>query len=132
MIRALSLILFVAMISCTSQKANVLEQTTVAPIITFDQETIDIGQIKRGDKKDIVYDFTNTGNADLIIELITACKCTSTDWTRGVIAPGGRGQISVTFDSKDQARGPLKKTIDIISNTDPIVMECFFEGVIVE
>lgn len=130
--RALSFIFVLSLLSCSAKQANVLEQPSIAPVITFDEETINIGEIKRGEKRDIVYNFTNTGKTDLIIELITACKCTSTDWTRGKIAPYGRGQISVTFDSKDQARGPLKKTIDIISNTDPIVMECFFEGVIVE
>jgi hypothetical protein len=38
----------------------------------------------------------------------------------------GRGEISVTFDCKDQIWGVLKKTIDIVSNTDPIVAEVYF------
>ena len=122
--------IILTLISCSGTKAKIVENNAPVPIITFDQETIDIGIVKRGEKRDILFNFTNTGTIDLEIELITACKCTSTDWTHGKIAPGGRGKISVTFDSKDQVHGELKKTIDIISNTDPIVAECFFIGVI--
>jgi hypothetical protein len=131
MSRFLLSFIIIAFISCSGTKHKVSNNTTLVPVITFDKETIDIGEIKRGEKRDITFNFTNTGGSDLEIELITACKCTSTDWTRGKIVPGGRGKISVTFESKNQAQGELKKTIDIISNTDPIVAECFFRGVIV-
>lgn len=130
MSRFLPYFIVLTIVSCGTTKTKVQDSNTLVPIITFDQETIDIGTVIKGEKRDLVYSFTNTGNADLEIELITACKCTSTDWTRGKIAPGERGKISVTFDSKNQAKGKLKKTIDIICNTDPIVAECFFIGVI--
>jgi len=124
----LFIVLFLA--GCGTAKTKVQQSAESVPVITFDQKTIDIGTVKKGEKRDIVFDFINTGNADLEIELITACKCTSTDWTRGKIAPGESGKISVTFDSKNQSKGKLKKAIDIICNTDPIVAECFFVGFI--
>ncbi|MBT8231864.1 MAG: DUF1573 domain-containing protein [Bacteroidia bacterium] len=125
------LCLLILSCSTTKKETEVLPPSPPVPIMTFDKETIDIGDIKRGDTRAIEYIFTNTGNADLEIELVTACKCTSTDWTRGIIAPGERGKLSVVFDSKDQKLGELGKTIDIIANTDPIVVECFFVGNIV-
>jgi len=130
MSRFLLLFMTLIVVGCGTTKSKVQQSGVPVPVITFDQETIDIGTVKKGEKRDLVYTFTNTGSADLEIELITACKCTSTDWTRGKIPPGERGKISVTFDSKNQAKGKLKKTIDIICNTDPIVAECFFIGVI--
>ena len=33
---------------------------------------IDIGKIKRGEKRDVVFNFTNTGTANLEIEVMTA------------------------------------------------------------
>lgn len=116
----------------TACKVNqeVLQEGPPVPVITFEKQTIDLGKIKRGEKRDMVFYFSNTGNANLLIELVTACKCTALDWTRGVIAPGQKGQISVTYDSTDQALGDIKKTIDIIANTDPIVVEAFFNVVI--
>jgi len=130
MLRFLSSLLLLSLMSCGGSKPSVEENGQPVPVITFDEQTIDIGVIKRGEKRDIEFKFTNTGHADLQIELITACKCTSMDWPRGVIPPGGRGKLSATFDSKDQRRGELKKTIDIIANTDPIVAECFFTAII--
>ena len=123
-------ILMLSLLSCRGTKPSHEKNADPVPIITFDQQTIDMGSVKQGEKRYIEFHFTNTGNADLLIELITACKCTSMDWTRGAIPPGGRGKLSATFDSKDQRRGELKKTIDIIANTDPIVAECFFTAII--
>ena len=45
--------------------------------------------------------FTNTGATDLQIELITACECTTLDWTRLPVAPGARSKIKIRYNSKD-------------------------------
>ncbi|MEL6389556.1 MAG: DUF1573 domain-containing protein [Bacteroidota bacterium] len=96
------------------------------PIITFDQGMIDIGEIRAGESKEVVYEFQNTGTEDLVIELVTACKCTNLDWPTEPIPPGGRGKIVAIFDSTGMA-GPHTKTITIIANTEPIVVEAKFQ-----
>jgi len=102
------------------------------PVITFDSNNIDLGVMKKGEKKEITYIFTNTGDEDLILEMVTACKCTELHWTKENIKPGEQGAIKALFDSSDMKIGKLEKTIDIIANTDPIVVEAVFTVEIVE
>ena len=40
--------------------------------MVFDKAFVDFGTIKRGDKKEHTFKFTNQGNEDLLIELVTA------------------------------------------------------------
>lgn len=124
-----SIILF--SVACKSTKKLVVDQNgNPVPEITWDKGTIELGNVYKGESRDLVYTFTNTGSADLLIELVTACKCTTLDWPRKPIPPGGKGTINVTYDSTNQKLGPLTKTIDIIANTDPIVVEAFFNVVV--
>jgi hypothetical protein len=78
-----------------------------------------------GDKKEIIFSFTNTGNEPLIIDLATACQCTEIEWPTEPIVPGDEGRIVAIFDSTGM-EGPYTKTIDIIANTEPIVVEAKF------
>jgi peptidoglycan-associated lipoprotein len=102
------------------------------PVISFDANNIDLGVMKKGEKKEITYIFTNTGSEDLVIDMVTACKCTELYWTKENIKPGEQGAIKALFDSSDMKLGKLEKTIDIIANTDPIVVEAVFTVEIVE
>ena len=101
------------------------------PVITFDTAFFDLGDMVVGEKKKLVYNFVNSGDAPLKIDLVTACKCTQTDWPKKEILPGERGTISAVFDSNGM-KGEYHKTIDIIANTDPIVVEAKFRVNILE
>ncbi len=96
------------------------------PVITFEHNDIFIGQIVKGESREVVFKFKNTGNAPLKIDLVTSCKCASIDFPRGEILPGEGGKIVVLYDTSTQDVGKVRKTIDIIANTDPIVVEAFF------
>lgn len=96
------------------------------PIMTFDTAFFDLGEMVSGEKRKVVYNFTNTGTRPLLIDLVTSCKCTETKWPKEQIMPGERGTISAVFDSKGM-HGDTKKTLDIIANTDPIVVEAKFK-----
>jgi len=111
--------------SPTSGKQSFFK-TDPKPIITFKKNLVKIGKMKAGESKKIVYEFENTGNADLLIELATACKCTDITWPTEAVAPGEKGEIVAIFDSSGM-EGPYTKTIDIIANTEPIVVEAKFE-----
>lgn len=107
------------------------KKTDEVPIITFDTAFFDLGNIYIGEKKKLVYSFINSGDAPLKIDLVTSCKCTETDWPKTEILPGERGNISAVFDSAGM-KGEYNKTIDIIANTDPIVVEAKFRVNILE
>ena len=101
------------------------------PIITFDTAFFDLGDILMGEKKKLVYNFTNTGDAPLLIELVSSCKCTETEWPKELIKPGESSSISAVFDSAGM-KGEYHKVLDIIANTDPIVVEAKFRVNILE
>lgn len=98
-----------------------------APVMTFVNQSIDIGDMKEGQTVPMIFRFTNTGKTSLFIEHISACKCSDIQWTDGEIRPGEEGEIHVLFDSKGYA-GLVEKTVDIVANTDPIVVEAFFKA----
>lgn len=110
-------------VACSAPKAVIKD----GPVITFDKEILDIGQLTKGESYTLFFNFTNTGNQDLIIDLATACKCTSLEWPRSPIAPGQKGEIEVVFDSSTVDVGEITKVVDIIANTDPIVVEAKFK-----
>ena len=114
-------------IACSTSKKVVPN----IPVITFDENMQDIGTLERGESHTLFFDFTNTGSQDLVIDLVTACKCTELDWPRTPVAPGEKGQIKVVFDSTSMEIGEIIKTVDIIANTDPLVVEAKFKANIV-
>lgn len=125
--KLIALLLFIGIGCHTSKRAESLkEKTPQVPVITFKKQTLELGRVRKGESRELVYEFSNTGTSPLVIELVTSCKCTTLEWPRKAIEPGASGTIHVVYDSSDQQLGPLKKTIDIIANTDPIVVEAFF------
>ena len=112
------------------------------PVMKFDKKTINFGKIKTGEKSEVVYNFTNVGNKDLDILIVSACECTNLDWTRTTVKPNEKGFIKAIFDSEkvddEDHQKPLKKTVDITlkqthpSNDYPLVEELNFEVFIVD
>jgi peptidoglycan-associated lipoprotein len=94
------------------------------PKVTFTEAYKDFGKLTEGDKREHTFEFTNTGNADLLIEFVSAsCGCTvPEDYPRTAIPPGGKGKIRVNYDSHGKA-GEQINDITVIANTDPIISE---------
>lgn len=83
------------------------------PIMQFESRSYTVGKVTKGEKKSFSYTFTNRGEGDLIIDLISACDCTTTnqdELTGKVFKPGDSGVIEVTFDSSDKDES---ETIDV-------------------
>lgn len=125
MIRFIGLILICCLTACASKKE--LAPAIPVPIMEFEEPIMDIGKLTKGDSKTMYFNFKNIGTKELVIDLVTACKCTELDWPRSAIAPGERGQLKVVFDSTTIEVGEVIKTVDIIANTDPIVVEAKFK-----
>ena len=90
-----------------------------APIMTFAEMEHDFGDIKPGSVVKHTFTFKNTGKSPLIISNASAtCGCTTPDWTKDPIPPGGDGKIDVQFDSHGKS-GQVSKTITIEANTLP-------------
>jgi hypothetical protein len=86
------------------------------PVITLDKSTFDFGDITQGDKVEHVFKFTNTGNEPLIITNVQiSCGCTTPQWPREPIPPGGKGDITIGFNSAGKM-GKQNKVLPIQSN----------------
>ena len=85
--------------------------------IEFKTETVDYGEIAKGSDGVRVFEFTNTGEAPLIISKVSSsCGCTIPKKPEGPIMPGETGEIQVKYDTKRV--GPIRKAITVISNAD--------------
>ena len=64
--------------------------------ITFEPSLIDLGEVKRGEVREMVFNFRNTGTMDFMIEIVSSCNCTTVEWpVAEVFKPGDSGQIDV-------------------------------------
>lgn len=77
--------------------------------------TIDYGKIYKGVDSGVrVFEFTNTGDAPLIIENVqSTCGCTVPTKPKEPILPGKTGKIEVKYN---MAIGPIRKSITVESN----------------
>ncbi len=86
---------------------------TSVPILEFDDRSIEFGTVKKGDKREHRYTFKNVGRVPASIAIVSACECTTLDWSREEIAPGKTGFINAIFDSSDKDAGEMI-VIDVI------------------
>jgi hypothetical protein len=94
------------------------DAATSAPKIEVAEKVHDFGTATEGEKLTHLFDVKNTGAGTLVIDRVTtSCGCTAAVVKAKEIAPGGTGQIEVTFDTSAR-RGANRKSITVISN-DP-------------
>lgn len=109
---------------------GVFAQEKVAKI-EFKTDTIDYGTIEKGADGVRVFEFTNTGNAPLIIsEVKSTCGCTVPKKPDGPIMPGQTGEISVKYDTNRV--NPIRKTITVTSNADTPTVALKIKGEVID
>lgn len=101
------------------------------PKFQFKAETIDYGEIKKGSDGTRVFEFENIGNAPLIIENVySSCGCAVPSWPKSPIAPGGKGEIVVKYNT--EIVGPIRRTISIYSNADEATKAIKIKGKVLD
>lgn len=99
--------------------------------IEFKSETIDYGEIKKGSDGVRVFEFTNTGDAPLIIEDVkSSCGCTVPKKPEEPVLPGETGKIEVKYDTKRV--GPIRKTVTVYSNAEESVKALKIKGTVID
>ncbi|OEK09112.1 hypothetical protein A8C32_13990 [Flavivirga aquatica] len=118
-------ILFIGLISFSvnAQKAAKIE---------FKEDTIDYGTIEKGANGVRTFEFTNTGDAPLIISKVSSsCGCTIPKKPKDPILPGKTGEIEVKYDTNRV--NPIRKTITVISNaTNTPTVALKIKGLVVD
>lgn len=109
---------------------GVFAQDKVAKI-EFKTETIDYGTIEKGADGLRTFEFTNTGEAPLIIsDVKSSCGCTVPKWTKEPIMPGESGEIQVKYDTNRV--NPIRKTVTVISNAATPTVALKIKGTVVD
>lgn len=98
------------------EKQLQVQDTQGFAVIRFDSSAYQFGAIRKGTVLEKEIFFANIGSVPLVIDQMTACECTTLDFTRLPIPPGARVPLKIRYDSKDKS-GPQIVDIDIIANT---------------
>ena len=118
-------VLFVGLMSLGSYA-----QEKVAKI-EFKTDVIDYGTIEKGADGVRVFEFTNTGDAPLVISNVkSTCGCTVPKKPKGPILPGESGVIEVKYDTKRV--NPIRKTITVFSNADTPTVALKIKGTVID
>lgn len=102
------------------------------PVLELKTKEHDFGKFKEEAGRQ-QYDFvvTNTGNAPLVIQNITAtCGCTTPEWTRQPIPAGGKGVITALYDPRNRP-GAFNKTLTVFSNAKPGTVRLIIKGEVI-
>jgi hypothetical protein len=85
-------------------------------VIVFDKLEHSFGDIKQGDEVACRFGFKNEGTAPLIIQDVRAgCGCTNIKFPTVPVAPGERGAVEVTFNSRGR-NGFQRQNVRVYSN----------------
>lgn len=99
--------------------------------IEFKTIEIDYGTIEKGADGVRTFEFTNTGDAPLIISNVkSSCGCTVPSWPKSPIMPGDTGEIKVKYDTNRV--NPIRKTITVTSNADTPTVALKIKGEVVD
>lgn len=103
----------------TAEKVSESDQAVQNyPVMSFAKTEHDFGTIKKGTNVEEVFEFTNTGNAPLIITNATSsCGCTVPEYPKNTaIAPGETSSLLVKFNGSGQNQ--VTKTVTVTANTE--------------
>jgi hypothetical protein len=99
-----------------------------APRIKFASDKLDFGTIKEDSVVEKTFEFTNVGNADLVVINATgSCGCTIPTYPNTPIRPGDKGSVVVKFTAKNKF-GPQKPTVTVTTNATPRLSKLQLDG----
>ncbi len=123
--KKLILVLFIGLVSFSMNAQEKLAK------IEFKETTIDYGTIDKGADGVRTFEFTNTGDAPLIISKVSSsCGCTVPKKPKDPIMPGQTGEIEVKYDTKRVM--PIRKTITVLSNAETPTVSLKIKGEVID
>ena len=85
--------------------------------LVFEPDTWDFGTIRESDGR-VSHTFTGVNRGDkplVILDVVTSCGCTVPEFSRQPVTPGGKTQITVTYDPMNRP-GTFTKELWVYSN----------------
>ncbi len=109
--------------ACSNSSSDIIiadqhiKDTAAYTTIGWKDTIINFGTINMGEKTNILFEFTNTGNHPLYLtEVKPGCGCTVANYTKNAIPIGGKGNITASFDSNKSHPGTVTKNIFVTAN----------------
>lgn len=127
---------FLAVLACSPfyagifpvENASVVK--TIADVVKWKSESIDVGNIPQGKPKLIRFEFTNTSSKPIVIENVApSCGCTTADYTKTPILPGKKGFVEASYNAASP--GMFMKTVNVTTSDSKAPKTLSFKGVVV-
>lgn len=101
------------------------------PNFKWENTEHDFGEIQHLDPVVYEFEFTNKGQAPLVIsEVEGSCGCTVAEYTKDPVMPGNKGKVKATFDAA--AIGKFRKSIKVVANVEGGPEYLYIKGTVVE
>jgi predicted membrane protein len=110
-----------AVVAETPAKTSDKKEPLARKMLQWDNDFVEYGKVKKGEKREHVYKFKNISKEDINIMICTACDCTTLDWTTKTIKPGESGQINTIFNSSEKNEQETIRVTIILKNEDPVL-----------
>jgi hypothetical protein len=118
-------ILIVAIFFCSCKGSTTSNCT---PAVNYKSDTINIGNIKKGDSANIVFKLQNISDCDFYIKKIgVGCGCTEAQYDSTQIKSNQTSIITLKYKNKEDT-GSFIKTIVVESNSKPTLHALFIKG----
>ena len=99
--------------------------------IEWKKTSLDLGVVKKGETKELTFEFTNNGDqAVRILEAKGSCGCTVVDYNKDEILPGESATIAANF--KSSKVGMFKKTVRVKTTASDDYTTLHFSGEVIE
>jgi hypothetical protein len=98
--------------------------------LSFGKDSHDFGIVSEGTQASFDFEFTNSGNAPIIISNVSAsCGCTTPFWTKEPVLPGKKGKVTASYNSTGRP-GVFYKTVTVTSNAQNATVVLTIKGTV--
>lgn len=99
------------------------------PVISVDNATAELGDIRKDSTATHTFILTNTGAAPLVLTSVSSgCGCTKIDYPAEPVAPGDTARIKVVYESSGRPPGYFTKLIRVRSNASTLPFRLYLKG----
>lgn len=100
-------------------------------VLQLEKREHSFGEVQEGPQAVYVFNFRNMGSGPLTVTQVNpSCGCTTPDWTRTPILPGGQGVIKVSYQTLGRP-GAFRKGIVVKTDGDPIETTLMISGTVI-
>ena len=99
------------------------------PKFDWTETSHDFGNVELNKPVSFEFEFTNKGQAFLVISnVIASCGCTVAEYTKDPVPPNGKGKVKATYDAATP--GVFNKSITVTANVEGGPEPLYIKGVV--